>query len=241
MLRVYAAILFGEQYRDAAHDLVRVLLEHLVTVFARERWQGEMRACRDSEVAFPQAFQISQNHLVFRARDGDWHDGAIQLGRQVRDPRLGFDQRADAATRPFWGNGERVSLFHQMDEFSHGLDIGVVPVNEDKVKIFSQPVQEPVLLPLFRDGDVDVPAVERVEGHDRVQDADVVGGQHVTVFSGEILVTAHVHAGDETQEEADQPAQEVTHFVFVPAVLSGGDDRRRSRDTFRAVPPRDGT
>ena len=112
MLRVYAAILFGEQYRDAAHDLVRVLLEHLVTVFARERWQGEMRACRDSEVAFPQAFQISQNHLVFRARDGDWHDGAIQLGRQVRDPRLGFDQRADAAARPFGRNCQQVALFH---------------------------------------------------------------------------------------------------------------------------------
>jgi len=59
MLRVYAAIFFGQEDRDAAHDLVGGLLERLVAVLARDRREREVRPGRDGDATPPQAFDVS--------------------------------------------------------------------------------------------------------------------------------------------------------------------------------------
>lgn len=200
-----------------------------------------MRTRGDGNVAFPQSFDISQYHFVFRACEANGQDGTIQFGRQIRDAGLGLNERANATARSFGGDGKYVAFFHQVDQFPHSLDVRIEAVNEYEIEIFSQPIQEAVIFPFFGNGNVHVPAVERVECQDGIQDADVIGCQHVTFFGGEMLVTVYFYVGDEADERTDEPAEKITHVVSLPAILLSADDRRKSRDIFRATQPPAGT
>ena len=68
MLGIVAAIFFGQQGRNATHDLVGGLFDGLVAIFLGQRRDGEGRSACDADARSAQAFEIAKDNAVLRSR-----------------------------------------------------------------------------------------------------------------------------------------------------------------------------
>ena len=141
MIRIVAAVRFGQQRGDAAHDLVRIRFQGLVTTlaFGRQGRQLERWSHVNCDVRSFEPFQLPEEDGIERAGDAGRQDGVAQFGGQVTDPLLPLDQMPDLRARPLWGDDQHLALFHAGDDFADGFQVWVEAVHEDEIQAFSQP------------------------------------------------------------------------------------------------------
>ncbi len=122
-----AAVGFGEEGGDLAHDFVGVLLEGFVVVLFGETGEGEGSAEVDVEVKFLEVFEAVGDDFVFRAVDACGEDGDARAGGEVG--RAGFAREE----RLRWGAG----ALRGDDEEAAFFEFGVHVFEQAHVRVFA--------------------------------------------------------------------------------------------------------
>ncbi len=108
---VVAAVGFGEEGGDLAHDFVGVLLEGFGAVLFGEGGETERLANVEEEVEFFEMFEAVADEVVFGAVDGGGEDGDAAPRGEVGGPGFAFEESFGAGAGPLGGNDQDATFF----------------------------------------------------------------------------------------------------------------------------------
>ena len=146
---ICAAIFWGKESGDTAHDLICVPIKTSISLLTVYRRKGKKLAKIHIDL------RATKFENLFSNLPGTRHthrkDGDVSLIREESDTSFSFNKRPGLAASAFWGNAEHTSTFQVVAGSSQGASVNLLPVDPDPFDGIGQPSKEGIVLVFFCD------------------------------------------------------------------------------------------